>query len=82
LALYVALEGFAALRQLQNSVQMIDTVASGTINKGLIKYTAKLHKDEARQSEVWQIAGTVTLSKSVLFSMLVVIFRVILRKKY
>jgi PST family polysaccharide transporter len=75
LAVYVGPAGYAALGQFQNAMQMISTLASGAINTGVTKYTAEYHEDEARQRAVWQTAGTIALSGSVLISVLVFAFR-------
>ncbi len=75
LAVYVGPAGYAALGQFQNAVQMISTLASGAINTGVTKYTAEYHEDEARQRAVWQTAGSIALSGSVLVSALVFAFQ-------
>jgi PST family polysaccharide transporter len=75
LAIYVGPVGYAALGQFQNVMQIITTLANGAINTGVTKYTAEYHEDEARQRAVWQTAGTIALSGSVLLSLLVFAFR-------
>ncbi len=75
LAIYVGPAGYAALGQFQNAVQMISTLASGAINTGVTKYTAEYHEDEVKQRSVWQTAGTIALTGSLVLSVLVFIFR-------
>lgn len=75
LAIYVGPTGYAALGQFQNAVQTISTLASGAINTGVTKYTAEYQDNEAEQRKVWQTAGTIALTGSLVFSVLVFIFR-------
>lgn len=75
LAIYVGPAGYAALGQFQNAVQMISALASGAINTGVVKYTAEYQDDDTQQRKVWQTAGTIALTGSILLSMLVFIFR-------
>lgn len=75
LAIYVGPSGYAALGQFQNAVQMISTLASGAINTGVTKYTAEFHDDEIKQLKVWQTAGTIALTGSIVLSGLVYIYR-------
>lgn len=75
LAIYVGPAGYAALGQFQNAVLMISTLASGAINTGVTKYTAEYQDDEAQQRKVWQTAGTIALTGSLMLSVLVFIFR-------
>lgn len=75
LAIYVGPAGYAALGQFQNAVQMISTLASGAINTGVTKYTAEYQDNEAEQRKVWQTAGTIALTGSLVLSVLVFIFR-------
>jgi len=74
LAIYVGPSGYAALGQFQNAVQMITTFASGAVNTGVTKYTAEFKDDVAAQHRVWRTAGTIALSGSLFFSVLIVIF--------
>ena len=74
LAIYVGPAGYAALGQFQNAVQMITTFASGAINTGVTKYTAEYHDDEARQHKVWQTAGTIALTGSLITGALIAVF--------
>lgn len=75
LAIYVGPAGYAALGQFQNAVQMISTLASGAINTGVTKYTAEYQDNEAEQRKVWQTAGTIALTGSLVLSVLVFVFR-------
>ncbi|PJK34027.1 O-antigen translocase [Pseudomonas sp. S10E 269] len=74
LAIYVGPSGYAALGQFQNAVQMITTFASGAVNTGVTKYTAEFKDDVAAQHRVWRTAGTIALSGSLFFSLLIIIF--------
>lgn len=75
LAIYVGPAGYAALGQFQNAVQVISTLASGAINTGVTKYTAEYQYNEAEQRKVWQTAGTIALTGSLVLSLLVFILR-------
>ena len=74
LAVYVGPTGYAALGQFQNAVQMITTFGSGAINTGVTKYTAEYFADEAQQRRLWQTAGTIALTGSVITGALVALF--------
>ena len=74
LAVYVGPSGYAALGQFQNAVQMITTFGSGAINTGVTKYTAEYFADEAQQRKLWQTAGTIALTGSVITGALVALF--------
>ena len=74
LAVYVGPAGYAALGQFQNAVQMITTFGSGAINTGVTKYTAEHFADEAQQRRLWQTAGTIALTGSVITGALVALF--------
>lgn len=73
LAVYVGPNGYAALGQFQNAMQMITTFASGAINTGVTKYTAEYIDDEITQRKVWGTAGTVALVGSVLGALIIVV---------
>lgn len=74
LAVYVGPGGYAAIGQFQNAVQMITTFASGAVNTGVTKYTAEFKDDVAAQHRVWRTAGTIALSGSLFFSILIIVF--------
>lgn len=74
LAVYVGPGGYAAIGQFQNAVQMITTFASGAVNTGVTKYTAEFQDDAVAQHRVWRTAGTIALSGSLFFSILIVVF--------
>lgn len=74
LAVYVGPTGYAALGQFQNAVQMITTFGSGAINTGVTKYTAEYFADEVQQHRLWQTAGTIALTGSVITGALVALF--------
>ncbi|MBC8982165.1 O-antigen translocase [Pseudomonas lurida] len=72
LAIYVGPNGYAALGQFQNAMQMITTFASGAINTGVTKYTAEHVDDHLAQRRVWGTAGTVALVGSLLSALIIV----------
>lgn len=74
LAIYVGPAGYAAIGNFQNAVQMITTFGSGAINTGVTKYTAEYFADEAQQRKVWQTAGTIALTGSIVTGALVALF--------
>ena len=74
LAVYVGPTGYAALGQFQNAVQMITTFGSGAINTGVTKYTAEYFADEAQQRRLWQTAGTIALTGSLITGALMALF--------
>ncbi|MCF5327723.1 oligosaccharide flippase family protein, partial [Pseudomonas lurida] len=72
LAIYVGPNGYAALGQFQNAMQMITTFASGAINTGVTKYTAEHVDDHLAQRRMWGTAGTVALVGSLLSALIIV----------
>lgn len=74
LAIYVGPNGYAALGQFQNAMQMITTFASGAINNGVTKYTAEHSDDHLAQRRVWGTAGTVALLGSLISALAIVAF--------
>ncbi|MBG6070809.1 MULTISPECIES: O-antigen translocase [unclassified Polaromonas] len=74
LAIYVGPNGYAAIGQFQNAVQMITTFASGAINTGVTKYTAEYHDDAVKQHRVWRTAGTIALTGSLVTGIIIAIF--------
>lgn len=72
LAIYVGPNGYAALGQFQNAIQMITTFASGAINTGVTKYTAEYIDDEIAQRKVWGTAGTLAIAGSLLGALIIV----------
>ena len=80
LAVYVGPNGYAALGQFQNAMQMITTFASGAINTGVTKYTAEHVNDHLAQRRVWGTAGTVALVGSLLSAIIIVACNEVLAK--
>ncbi|CRM43714.1 O-antigen translocase [Pseudomonas sp. 58 R 12] len=80
LAVYVGPNGYAALGQFQNAMQMITTFASGAINTGVTKYTAEYVNDHLAQRRVWGTAGTVALVGSLLSAIIIVACNEVLAK--
>ena len=74
LAMYVGPSGYAAIGQFQNAIQMVSTIASGSINTGVTKYTAEYQRNEDQQQNVWRTASTIALVTSIFSSVLVAIF--------
>ncbi|WP_426132016.1 O-antigen translocase [Pseudomonas sp. DWP1b1] len=80
LAVYVGPNGYAALGQFQNAMQMITTFASGAINTGVTKYTAEHVNDHLAQRRVWGTAGTVALVGSLLSAIIIIACNEVLAK--
>lgn len=74
LAIYVGPAGYAAIGNFQNAVQMVTAFASGTINTGVVKYTAEYHDDEEKQRQIWRTAGSIAMLGSVIIGIAVSIF--------
>lgn len=74
LAIYVGAAGYAAIGNFQNAVQMITTLASGSIHNGVVKYTAEFHDDEKKQRQLWRTAGTIAFLGSAFTGIIVAIF--------
>lgn len=75
LAIYVGPSGYAAIGNFQNAVQMITTLSSGSIQTGVIKYTAEYYDDEEKQRQIWQTAGTISVLGSVIIGVVLSVFR-------
>lgn len=75
LAVYVGPAGYAVIGQFQNFIQMVTTFAGTAINNGVVKYTAEYYEDKSKQKAIWQTAGTIVLSFTLLFSILILIFQ-------
>lgn len=82
LAILVGPAGYAAIGQFQNVVQIVFTVATGSINNGVTKYTAEFASDPARQGALWATALRLVLGTSVLAALLLTIFRYALAKYF
>lgn len=75
LAVYVGPAGYAAIGQFQNFIQMVTTFAGSAINTAVIKYTAEYYEDEHKQQSIWRTAGSIVLTFSLFFSILILIFK-------
>lgn len=73
LAVYVGPAGYAAIGQLQNAIQMIQTFSGGAINNGVTKYTAE-YEDENSQKTLWSSAFKVNLWCCICVAIFVVVF--------
>ncbi|MBS7818549.1 O-antigen translocase [Wohlfahrtiimonas chitiniclastica] len=78
LAIYVGPSGYAVIGQFQNFIQMVTSFSGSAINTGVIKYTAEYHDDIHQQKSVWKTSGTLVFCLSLLFSILIIIFRTLL----
>ncbi|MCG9723557.1 O-antigen flippase, partial [Shewanella sp. Isolate7] len=68
LAIYVGPHGYAAIGQLQNIIQIITGVATGTLSNGVTKLTAENEDAYDEQIRVWKTAGFVTFLFSIVIS--------------
>ena len=76
LAIYVGPAGYAAIGQLQNVIQVITGVMTGTISNGVTSLTAERDNDLYAQKKVWATAGLAILVFSLITSLLIYLFRV------
>ena len=74
LAVYVGPSGYALIGQLQNSLTMITTFASGAINNGVVKYTAQYYKNESEQVKLWRTATAISIAGSFFISIFILVF--------
>lgn len=74
LAIYVGPNGYAAIGQLQNAIQMVTMFASGAINTGVTKYTAEYSDDVSKQRALWRTAGTIVIVGTLFSSILIAVF--------
>ena len=75
LAIYVGPNGYAAIGQFQNFIQMVTTFAGSAINTAVIKYTAEYYDDENKQRKVWKTAGSIVLVSSLILSIIILIIK-------
>lgn len=75
LAIYVGPAGYAAVGQLQNSIQMLSIISGTAINTGVTKYTAEYYDDPRAQRALWSSAGGVATLSSIVVAFLIVFFR-------
>lgn len=75
LALYVGPAGYAAIGQLQNMITMFSTLASGAVSTGVTKYTAEYGDAPDAQRRVWQTAGVLSLSISLLLAVVIIVLQ-------
>ena len=81
LAIYVGPSGYAVIGQFQNLVSMIVTFATGATNTGVVKYTAEYYNDEVAQHRLWQTAGTITATASIVSAVAIVLARDLLARE-
>jgi len=74
-AVYLGPNGYAAIGQLQNAMQVIMAISGGAINNGVIKYTAEYSKDKEKQYLVWKTAGIITLLSALTGGIIIFSFR-------
>lgn len=75
LAAYVGPSGYAVIGQFQNAVQIVTTFSSGTLNNGVIKYTAEYGNNTSKQQTLWKTAGSIALLSTILLSLVIILFR-------
>lgn len=75
LAIFIGPMGYANIGQFQNFIQMITAFTSGFINTAIVKYTAEYHAEPQKQKQVWQTAGTLILALSIIFAVLIILFK-------
>ncbi|MFW1972555.1 O-antigen translocase [Acinetobacter bereziniae] len=75
LAIYVGPAGYAAIGQFQNFIQMVTTFSGSAINNAIVKYTAEYNESEELQKKIWQTSSIIIIGLSLVFSILLVIFR-------
>lgn len=75
LAVLVGPAGYALIGQFQNAIQVIMVFANGAINTGVVRYTAEYASDEEKLYGMWRTATGITIVGSILFSILVFVFR-------
>ena len=75
LAMSVGVSGFGIIGQLQSFITIVKTLASGAIDKGVVKYTAEYNDDFPQQKKIWRTAGSICIIGSFLISFLLILFR-------
>lgn len=75
IAVYVGPTGYAIIGQLQNLISIVSTFAAGAVNTGVIKYTAEFSAEPIKLRSLWQTAGTITISGSLLVGLVLASFR-------
>lgn len=75
LAVYVGPSGYVVIGQFQNFIQMITTFAGSAINTAVVKYTAEYFEDAHKQQNIWKTAGSIVFSFSLIFTLLILIFK-------
>lgn len=76
LAIYVGPAGYAAIGQLQNTIQMIQSFAGSSLNNGVIKYTAEYEQnnDNDTQTLMWSTAFIINVVCCLIISVVLLIF--------
>ncbi len=75
LAFSIGPTDYALLGQFQNVMQLVNALASGSINSGVTKYTAEYHADEEKLKLVWKTAGMIAILSSLLVGLIVFIYK-------
>ncbi|HAS8351699.1 TPA: O-antigen translocase [Vibrio vulnificus] len=75
LAIYVGPAGYTIIGQFQNFIQMVTSFSGSAINTGIIKYTAEYYDSPSKQKLIWQTAGSLIFILSIIFSILILIFK-------
>jgi PST family polysaccharide transporter len=74
LAVLIGPAGYAAIGQFQNAVQIVFTIATGSINNGVTKYTAEYAAEPDQQGVLWSTAFRLMLITAVPSALAIVIF--------
>lgn len=75
IAVSVGPSGVAVIGQFQNFISIIMTFANGAINTGTTKYIAEYHDNHNKRASILSTSFFISLSCSLLFSVLLIIFR-------
>lgn len=71
-SIFIGPSGLATIGQLQNTLGIIQTVATGGINSGVTKYTAEYHEDENVRNSLWSTSLKLTLICSLSISVVLI----------
>lgn len=71
-SIFIGPSGLAAIGQFQNAIGIVQTIANGGLNAGVVKYTAECHDDIERRNALWSTSLKLTLICSIPMSMILV----------
>ncbi len=72
-SIFIGPSGLAAIGQFQNAIGIVQTIANGGLNAGVVKYTAECHDDIERRNALWSTSLKLTLICSISMSMILVL---------